>query len=613
MLDNPSLTLAIALAVGLVVQALAIHVRLPGLVMLLAAGVALGPDGANVVRPELLGASLKALVNFAVAVILFDGGLGLDLKRLNREGRAIRQLITVGALVTALGGTVAARFILGWNWRISALFGTLIIVTGPTVITPLLRRLQVKHTVSTILEAEGVLIDAVGAIVAAVTLEIVLQPTGERMVSGLMQVAIRLGVGGLMGAVGGLIIAGPLRVRNLIPNGMENVFTLGMVLFIFQAAESLLHGESGISAAITAGIVVRNLGTHMDRELREFKEQLTTMLIGMLFVLLAADVRVQEITELGAGAWFVVIAVIAVIRPLNILVGTWGTPLTAKERVFLSWIGPRGIVAAAAASFFASELAEAGVDGSGLRALVFLVIATTVLWAGLTGGAVASLLGLRRKTNDGWVILGTNKLARTVSHLLSEQEQSVVCLESNSSAAKIAEKDGLKVVFGNALETRTLQLTRVDSREGVLGLTTNENTNILFLEFVKRQTPQPKLLAALETWSTGVTESMVSRLGADVLFGAAVDVSRWSRRLEEGSAAVQWWKATATVKGTDILSPDKAHTLCVPLVTRRKKQNVPVAHGITLAKEQELALAVDTRRPEEVEAFLESKKLQRVS
>lgn len=178
------MTFALALAAGVVAQLIAGHLRAPSIVPLLAAGIILGPDGLGLIHPRSLGEGLFSLVSLAVAVILFEGGLNLDLRRLGREGSAIRRLVTVGALVTAAGGALAAGSIMGWSPRLSILFGTLVIVTGPTVIRPLLRNVPLRPRLATVLEAEGVLIDPIGAIVAVVTLEVVLTPGIDSFTSG---------------------------------------------------------------------------------------------------------------------------------------------------------------------------------------------------------------------------------------------------------------------------------------------------------------------------------------------------------------------------------------------------------------------------------------------
>ena len=542
--SSASLTIAVALAGGTAAQALAVHLRMPGIVLLLALGVILGPDILNIVRPETLGGGLLELVNFAVAVILFEGGLNLDLDRLRKERLPIRRLVTTGALVTALAGTLVAYAILGWGPRLSALFGTLIIVTGPTVVTPLLRRIKVVRSVSTILEAEGVLIDAVGAIVAAAALEIALVPTADNVTSGLLLIASGLGFGALVGAVGGFFLALLLRFRKVIPEGLENIVVLSFTLALFQLANLFFH-ESGIAAVTVAGVVVGNSPSHIKRELHEFKEQLTVMFIGMLFVLLAADVRVSDVVNLGWRGAAVVAAVIVLVRPLTVWVSTRGGSLNVKQRVFLAWIGPRGIVAAAVASLFAAKLDQAGIaGGASLRALVFSVIAATVLWSGFTGGLAARFLGLRRKQHAGWIILGANRLARTLAMLLQENDEEVVCIESNPRSCAEAEKEGLRVLNANGLTQRTLHRAEIDTRAGAVGLTPNEEVNLLFAQRAGTEARGLRLCVALRDWEQGITKDMIHKQGAKVLFGAAIDVERWSYWIAREEAQVQWWRLT---------------------------------------------------------------------
>ena len=441
-MNNPALTLAFAMAFGMLAQVLARHLRIPGIVLLLGAGLLLGPDALGIVHPSSLGDALPFIVGFAVAVILFEGGMNLRLSRIRREGKTIRQLITTGALVTALGGTITAKVFLGWDWRISLLFGVIVIVTGPTVITPLLRRLKLRRSVSTVLEAEGVLLDAIGAVIAVVALEIALSPSGLSFLTGLFHIITRLIVGSAIGAAGGVLLAFLLRFRNLVPEGLENVFTLSLVFALFQGANSI-SPESGIVAVTAAGLVVGNMKTHVHRELREFEEQMTVLLIGMLFILLAADVRLIEVTELGWGGIITVTILVCVLRPLNVYIGTMGSNLNLRQKALLSWIAPRGIVAAAVASLFALELEKHGVDGSQLRAMVFSLIAVTVLLSGLTGSLAAQFLGLLRPENVGWIILNANNLSRSLARILIGSGEEVVCIDQNPKACRRAEEEGI--------------------------------------------------------------------------------------------------------------------------------------------------------------------------
>jgi NhaP-type Na+/H+ or K+/H+ antiporter len=192
---DPALTLSLALVVGVAALAVSRHLRIPGIVLLLGCGVLLGPDVANIIQPATIADAMHRIIGFAVAIILFEGGMNLQFRRLRKESRVIQQLITLGALTTTIGGALAARYLLGWDWRTSILFGTLVIVTGPTVITPLLRRIRVKRSVETILEAEGILIDAVGAVTAVVAVQIALQPSMSSLTEGAFGFIYRMGLG----------------------------------------------------------------------------------------------------------------------------------------------------------------------------------------------------------------------------------------------------------------------------------------------------------------------------------------------------------------------------------------------------------------------------------
>ena len=428
--DNPALVVAIALAAGVVAQSVARHLRIPGIVLLLAVGVVLGPDLAGIVVPATLGPALEALIGFAVAVILFDGGLNLNLRRMRGQAPVIQRLLSIGVVVTTGGAALAAHLLLGWAWTPSLLFGTLVIVTGPTVVTPLLRRIRVRRNIETILETEGVLIDAVGAVVAVVALEIAL---GSSLTAGAISAPTRLLVGLLVGAAGGGLMAALLRWPLAVPEGHETIFTLALTLAIYQVSNALT-AESGIMAAIVAGAVVGNAGARSAREIKEFKEQLTTLLIGMLFVLLAADVRLADVAALGRPGVLVVLVLMFLVRPLSILLCTARSGLTWREKCFLSWVAPRGIVAAAVASLFADRLSADGGDlGTQLRALVFLVIAATVVVQGATAGTDGPPAGRAAPGGPGYALFGAQPLGRLLARLLSEHGHEVVLIDADAT------------------------------------------------------------------------------------------------------------------------------------------------------------------------------------
>lgn len=597
---NAAFTAALAIAAGTGAQALGHHLRLPGIVILLFLGVLLGPDVANVVQPESLGTALPAIVGFAVAIILFEGGMSLNLKKVRRQGRAIQQLITVGALFSLALGAGLAMLVLGWRWQLGLLFGTLVIVTGPTVVTPLLRRLSVRKSVATVLEAEGVLIDAVGAITAAVALELVIAPTNTGIALAVPAIAGRLLFGIAIGAVMGAILGGMLRVRGLIPEGLENVIALGFAVLTFETADAVVH-ESGIAAVTIAGMVVGNLRTHSTHKIAEFQEQLTIMVIGMLFVLLVADVRIADIVQLGWPGLVVAAGCIVIVRPVSVFFGTLGSTLTRKEKAFVGWIGPRGIVAAAVASLFGYQLAEVGIEGgTALRALVFLVIAVTVLWSALTGGMAARALGLRRKSSDGWLVVGANPLGILMAKLLQDDGITTVIMDEDPVSITDAEHQGVRAIHSNALSDAGHMKAALDTRIGAIALTTNEEVNYVFGEKARLKHQSLRFAVSLTDMSAGVTAEMVDDFGGDLLFGGGVDLRRWNDRIRSGQTEVVWWTYAHPHKKSVLIDPPRKNRPHIPLVAQRRKHALePVTEKSVLRKKLRVAFLFDRERAEE--------------
>jgi NhaP-type Na+/H+ or K+/H+ antiporter len=610
-LSNPALIVALALAAGTFCQSLARHLRVPGIVLLLIAGVLLGPDGLGVIDPRGLGEGLPLIVGFAVAVILFEGGLNLEWKRLRRQAKVIRRLIGPGALLTTAGGALAAHFLLLWDWRLSILFGTLVIVTGPTVVTPLLRRVKVLRRLETVLEAEGILIDAVGAIIAVVTLEIVVSPSGESAALGMVSVPSRLVAGTAMGAAGGLLLALLLRFRHVIPEGLENVFTLSMALAIYQASNAILP-ESGIAAAIAAGLVVGNMRTARVRELRDFKEQLTLMLIGLLFVLLAADVRVADVRALGWPGLWVVALLVFVVRPAQVYLCTIGAGMGARERAFLSWVAPRGIIAAAISSLFAERLAHHGVDGgTELRALVFLVIAVTVVIQGATVGPVARLLGVRRPAGKGYAILGASPLSRSIARLLEDAGEEVVLYDANADNCSETEREGFRVFFGNALDEGRLARTELDTRKAALGMSPNEGINLLFACKAREEFGVPQGYVSIQKGHASLTVEMVREAGCHALFAAPADLELWSVRLRRKVARVETRvfappaNAPKDLGATCLRTGESAGNMLLALMNFRDGKPRPIDASVEIRPGDRVAWLIFTERREEAEAWLE--------
>lgn len=601
---RPELTVGLALLAGMIAHAAAQHLRVPGIVVLLATGVLLGPDFAGAIRPETLGPSLHSLVGFAVAVVLFDGALNLNIKELRRQGRAIRQISTFGAIATALGATSAAHFILKWDPALSILFGTLVSVTGPTVVGPLLRRLRVQSRVATVLNAEGIFVDAMGAITAVVALEVILGGEGETVGVGALHVLTRLGGGFLIGLIGGFIIVGALKVEGLIPPGMDKVLTLAFVLALFQASNAAIP-ESGIMAVIVAGMVVGNIRSQALTELKDFKEQVTTMLLGLLFVLLAADVRLAEVRALGWPGVAVVATLMFVVRPLNVFIGTLGTDLKLRERAFIAWIAPRGIVAAAVASLFAGSLEAEGFEGgSQLRAMVFLLIAITVTVAGITGPFVARLLGVRRASPSGYAILGANALGRALARILKEGGDDVVLIDSNPQQCRLAEGEGLRVLYGSGVSETIQSRAELDVRGGAIGATSNDEVNVIFARRARKDYRVPRVWVSLRSGQENVTPKMVADFEGRVLFGRPVNVDFWTTALDRKQTAPEQWlrSGDTTDFQKDLTSDDDQ--LFLPMVLQRGKRRVVIDRTCSFRRDDVVWFALAPRRRDEAASRL---------
>jgi len=602
-MDNPALTLGLAMALGMLSQVIARKFHLPGIVVLLAAGVLFGPDGFNWILPESLGPALHIIVGFAVAVILFEGGMNLRISRIKREESAIRGLITIGALITLVGGTLSTLVFLGWDFRTSILFGTLIIVTGPTVISPLLKRVRIHHGVSTVLEAEGILLDAIGAIVAVVALEVALSPSGLSLIKGVFHIISRLAVGAVLGIIGGGLLTLLFRIRRLVPEGLENVFILSWVFALFQIANAT-SPESGIAAVTVAGMTIGNSNTYIHRELLEFKEQLTVLMIGMLFILLAADVRITDIQLLGLKGVLTVLFLMIVIRPLSVFSSTVNTDLDTRHKLLLSWIAPRGIVAAAVASLFAFEMNQHGYDGTQLRALVFLLITMTVLSAGLTGGWVSSMLNLRRKSESGWIILGAHEVARLLARLLKQGGNEVICIDEDPNACRLAENEGIKVFYGNALEDRTLQRAEPDIRKGIIALSGNEEVNFIFSQRAKHLGKEMIILTGIKQKDEGITSKMVSDSGGRIPFGRPVDIDLWSTWIRKGYTKYSSYKMDENLDFK--LSDPTMIGLILPIVSGRLGSLIPVDDHLNIKKGDFVTFLINTQKEDEADVWLKS-------
>ena len=486
---------ALALAVGMAAQEFASRFAVPSIILLLVLGVAMGPDVLGLLDPDVFGAARSDLVALAVTVILFEGALALRVETLRQQQRSLTLLLTVGAAISMAAGTWAAHAVLGMPWSIAALYGALVIVTGPTVVTPLLSRLTVDRPVRDLLVSEGVLIDPIGAIVAIVTAEYVLGHA-EVWLTG-WSVFVRLGVGALIGGAAGLPLSFALRHR-WISDDLRNPTVLAMVLLI-AAFTSRVSSEAGLMAAVVLGVVLANAKVPELERLRSFKEELTVLLLSFVFILLAADLPLHAVRALGWQALVVVGILAWVARPLAVLLCTVGSGLSVRQRLFASWICPRGIVAASVAALFGISLSDAHITGgTQLEALVFVTVGLTVTVQGLTAGFVARALGVDVPALRGTVIVGADHLGRLLARLLVIHGRQAILIDANPQHCRAARSDGLPVYRGDALSADILEEAGVRYADTVLALTRNQELNTLIGQRVEENFRVERILTVGE-------------------------------------------------------------------------------------------------------------------
>lgn len=489
-----TLQMILTVIAGIGAQVLAELLKIPGIVFLLLFGILLGPSGFGLLHPDLLGTGLEVIVSLLVAVILFEGGFNLELRDLGRVSGSLRNLVTIGTLITLMGGGMAAHWLGEFPWPIAFLYASLIVVTGPTVINPLLRQVKVDRQVTTLLEGEGVLIDPVGAILAVVVLNILLNNDADfiGVTSGLLA---RLGVGGGIGVLGGWLLGVLLKRAKFLSDDLKTLVVLAGLWGWFGLAQ-MLRSESGLMATVAAGIVLRASSIPEERLLRRFKGQLTILAVSVLFILLAADLSIAGVIALGWGGVLTVLTLMFAVRPVNIWLCTWNSDLNWRQKLFLCWVAPRGIVSASVASLFAILLTQRGINGGeAIKALVFLTILMTVFVQALSAQWVANLLRITSKDATGAVIVGCNPLSLVIARLFTERGEPVSLIDTAPESRQQAESENLRVFISSALDTEVLEEAGLTSMGTFLAMTSNGEVNLVIAQRAAEEFRPPRVLA----------------------------------------------------------------------------------------------------------------------
>ncbi len=527
-----TLQMIVAVLAGICAQVIAEYLKVPSIVFLLMFGMILGPDGAGLLHPHQLGVGLEVIVALSVAVILFEGGLNLELRDLGKVSGSLRNLVTLGTLITLLGGGMAAHWLGEFPWSIAFLYASLVVVTGPTVVSPLLKQVKVDRQVATLLEGEGVLIDPVGAILAVVVLDTILN--GDASPSeAIVGRTLRLGIGASIGASGGWLLGLFLHRAHFISEELKNLVVLAGMWGLFGLAQ-IIRSESGLMATVVSGMVLGASALPEERLLRRFKGQLTVLGVSVLFILLSADLSIASIFALGWGSVFTVLVLMFVVRPISIGLCTWNSGLNWRQKLFLSWVSPRGIVSASVASLFAILLTERGINGGdSIKALVFLTIMMTVFLQGLTARWVANLLGINQHFGaTGAVIIGCNPLSRLIARLFQERGESVVLIDTDPEACEKAEQENLRVFQSSGLDIEVLEEAGLDSMGTFLAMTSNGEVNSVLAQRAAEEFHPPRVLAVFPRDPQANTTTNKTKVSQ--AFIPQLSIKSWNQYLSDG-------------------------------------------------------------------------------
>ncbi|HNS73959.1 MAG TPA: cation:proton antiporter [bacterium] len=555
-------------------QWLAWRLKVPSILILLGTGLLVGPF-LHLIHPDrLLGDLLFPVVSLSVAIILFEGGLSLKVSELREIGGAVSRLMTAAVIITWVLVAWAAHAVVGLSLTTSIIYGAILVVTGPTVIIPLLQQVRPARRVGSLARWEGIVNDPVGAILAVLVLEAVLiggfpQAFGAEFVAILKTLLSAL----LLGVAGAAVLV--LLMKNfLIPDHLDEVITLMVVVVAFTVA-NMIQAESGLLVVTILGIILANQKYVPVRHIITFKENLSVLLISGLFIILAARLQLDDLAQIGWREAAFVLLLIFAVRPLAIYLSTWRSELDWREKLFLSFLAPRGIVAAAVASLFSFTLVDAGyADAGRLIPLTFFVIICTVAFYGIIAAPLARRLQLAKRNPQGVLFVSAHSWAREAALALQREGLEVLLVDTNYGNLSAARMQGLTTWHGSILAEEVTEELPLFGVGKLLAMTGNDEVNAMaaqrFAElFGRAETYQLSCLGK----RTGGQSNMAMEQCGRLLFSAEADYGALNADVAAGAKI----KRTALTqefgfKEFQELYGDKALPLF--LITEEKKLQV---------------------------------------
>lgn len=471
--------LVMILVLGIMAQWISWKLRISTIILFVLFGVIAGPI-TGMIQPDLIfGDLLMPLVSLAVAIILFEGGLTLDLKELRTIGKTVNLLISVGMLITWVITSLAAYYILGFELKFALLLGSLLVVTGPTVIVPLLRQMRLGGKTGSILKWEGILIDPIGALLALLVFQaLFVSEAYNGLIPALLNFSRSLLVGGALGFLGGYLLVVLLKKRQ-IPEHLQSSVTLVIVLGTF-AISNLLQPESGLLVVTVMGITLANQKKVNIKKIIEFKETLGAIILASVFIILTARLSIADLMTIGSKEFIFLLVLIFGARPITVFISSIGGGLQLKEKILLSFIAPRGVVAVAVSSVFALRLSDQyPAQAASIVPIIFFIVIGTVLFYSILAPLLARFLGLVQPHPQGILVLGAHDWGRKIGLALKNAGFEVTMVDSNPTEIKKAQELGLTAIQGNILSNDFEERIDINSLGNFLAITCNDEINSL--------------------------------------------------------------------------------------------------------------------------------------
>ncbi|KXZ38603.1 cation:proton antiporter [Vibrio alginolyticus] len=568
---NEALVLSAVGVIGLGCQWLAWRLRLPAILFLLLAGLIVGPFMQWLNPDEILGNLLFPLVSLAVAVILFEGSLTLNFKEIRGVSGSVWSIVSIGAIISWAATSIATHYFLGFTWELAMLFGSLTVVTGPTVIVPLLRTVRPNSTLANILRWEGILIDPLGALFVVMVYEFIVSHSAINSVEVFGTI---IAVGVMLGAASGYAVATIMR-RSWLPEYLQPFAVLMVVLSVFSVSNHI-ESEAGLLTVTVMGMWLANAKDINIQQILHFKEHLTILLITGLFIFLAARISLDDFAALGSGALLLFVFMQLVSRPLSIFLSTFRSNLRLKDKLFLSWVAPRGIVAASISSLFAIKLTGYGIDEAILLVpMTFMVIIGTVVLQSATARPVALTLGIAEPAPRGFLLIGANRVAREIGQALSRYDRRVLMTDSNWEYISQVRMLGLDYYYGNPISSHADDNLNLIGIGQVVALTPDQHFNIMAcMQFVDEfGEDKVHCLQKVKTNSNGSEKhSVAQEYHGKLLMGGNVSYTQLASMLSRG-AEVKHTKLSDNFTYQDYLAHHKGSSV-VPLFHVEEKGKI---------------------------------------